>query len=526
MDLAAHFRVIAQNWLRILLISLGIAVLVFAVSTVQSKEYQAKAQLEVVPGSAATNGQTLADASTYLAQNYAQFAKTPTVVRNAIKTSGMDLTLQQATNRISASQVGDLGFVEVKATGPSRADAERLTRFAAASLISTIQAQQTEAKFADLQPVQSARASAQAQLAAPQTSAADRVALQGQIDAYNQAETDIRTRKDDNLVTISGAIAGDSPISPMPLRDAILAFVVSLVVVAELTVLVHYTGDRFSRTEDTADVTRITGLPVLAKIPKGSGIELTEAFRVLRTNLMVLEGAGKPRTLAVVSSNQSAGKTFTAVHLAQSAAGLDEKVVIVDADLRKPSVHERLGVPRAPGLSAVLQGNDLATMLRKLPDTPFLRVLASGAPGPGRVRGARRPSVPPRARLSPGGAARRRRHAARGDVRGRHGRGLAVRRHDLRARREDEPPAPGAPDARSPRARRRQPGRRRGQPDGLTAPVVLLLRGLSNPPPRAVRRRYGTGSAGGVRPRRDGGRTRRRGRAAPGRSLRGRRSRA
>ncbi len=64
MDLAAHFRVIAQNWLRILLISLGVAVLVFAVSTVQSKTYEAKTRLEVVPGNAATNGQTLADAST------------------------------------------------------------------------------------------------------------------------------------------------------------------------------------------------------------------------------------------------------------------------------------------------------------------------------------------------------------------------------------------------------------------------------------------------------------------------------
>ena len=103
MDLAAHFRVIAQNWLRILLISLGVAALVFATSTVQSKEYQAKAQLEVIPGNAATNGQTLADASTYLAQNYAQYANTPTVVRDAIKTSKLDLTLPQATSRISAS---------------------------------------------------------------------------------------------------------------------------------------------------------------------------------------------------------------------------------------------------------------------------------------------------------------------------------------------------------------------------------------------------------------------------------------
>ncbi|MGZ4689814.1 MAG: polysaccharide biosynthesis tyrosine autokinase [Acidimicrobiia bacterium] len=380
MDLAAHFRVIAQNWLRILLISIGIAILVFAVSTVQSKKYEAKELLVVIPDNSASGGQTQAQASAYLAQNYAQYANTPTVVRNAIKTSKMNLGLEQATGRISASQVGDLGFVQIKATGPSKADAERLTRFASSSLIQTIQAQQTQAKFADLSPIQSTRNQLQAQLGGLPAGSSEAASVNSQLDALNQAETDIRTRKDDKLAIVSGSIASGSPVSPQPLRDSLLAFIVSLVVVAELTVLVHYSGDRFSRTEDTADVTRITGLPVLAKIPKGSGIELVEAFRVLRTNLMVLEGAGKPRTLAVVSSNQSAGKTFTAVHLAQSAAGLDEKVVIVDADLRKPSVHERLGVPRAPGLSAVLQGNDLATMLRKLPDTPFLRVLASGAP--------------------------------------------------------------------------------------------------------------------------------------------------
>ncbi len=380
MDLAAHFRVIAQNWLRILLISIGIAILVFAASTVQSAKYQAKELLVVTPGAATSGGETLAQASSFLAQNFAEYAKTPTVVRNAIRTSGMDLTLDEATKRISAAQTGDLGFVQIKATGPNKADAERLTRFASSALIDTISSAQTQERFADLRPIQGQRQLLQQQLADPTTTATDRAAIDGQLDALNSAEAEVRSRKVDKLGVISGAIADDGPISPKPVRDALLAFVVSLVVVAELTVLIHYTGDRFSRTEDTADVTKVTGLPVLAKIPKGSGIELVEAFRVLRTNLMVLEGAGKPRTVAIVSSNQAAGKTFTAVHLAQSAAGLDEKVVIVDADLRKPSVHERLGVPRAPGLSAVLQGNDLATMLRKLPDTPFLRVLPSGAP--------------------------------------------------------------------------------------------------------------------------------------------------
>jgi capsular exopolysaccharide synthesis family protein len=380
MDLAAHFRVIAQNWLRILLISVGIAILVFAASTVQSKKYEATERLVVTPGGEASGGQTLSQAAAYLAQNYAEFAESPAVIRRAIKDSGLDLTVKEAQARITAAQVGDLGFIDLKATGPSRAEAQRLTRFASASLQSAITTQQTAQKADDLAPIQAQRTQLQNRLNSLSADSPDRDTVRAQLDALNEAEIAIRSRADNKLSILAPALAGDAPISPKPLRDSLLAFIVSLVVVAELTVLVHFMGDRFSRSEDTADVTRITGLPVLAKIPKGSGIELVEAFRVLRTNLMVLEGAGKPRTLAVVSSNQSAGKTFTAVHLAQSAAGLDEKVVIVDADLRRPSVHERLGVPRAPGLSAVLEGNDLATMLRKLPDTPFLRVLASGAP--------------------------------------------------------------------------------------------------------------------------------------------------
>jgi capsular exopolysaccharide synthesis family protein len=106
---------------------------------------------------------------------------------------------------------------------------------------------------------------------------------------------------------------------------------------------------------------------------------------------MFLEGAGKPRTIAIVSSNPDAGKTFVAVHLAESAAALDEKVVLIDADLRKPAVHERLGVARAPGLSAVLQGADVNSALRRNESSPFLRVLPSGAPvgDPSGLLGAR-----------------------------------------------------------------------------------------------------------------------------------------
>ena len=160
-----------------------------------------------------------------------------------------------------------------------------------------------------------------------------------------------------------------------------LGFLVALVVVSELTVLAHFTGDRFSGNEDSAEVASLTGLPILAKVPRGEGIEVVEAYRVLRTNLMVLEGAGKPRTVAIVSANQAAGKTFTAVHLADSASALEEKVVL---DRRRPPqahrARARSACPGRPGLSSVLQGGDLTTALTKVPDNAYLRVLPSGAP--------------------------------------------------------------------------------------------------------------------------------------------------
>ena len=488
MDLAAHFRVIAQNWLRILLISIGIAILVFAASTVQSKKYQAKAAARSsCPAARRPAARPSPQASAYLAQNYAKYADTPGVVRNTIKTSKLDLTpRRRRPSRISASQVGDLGFVEVKATGPSKAEAERLTRFAASSLIDTIgvAADPGQVRRPPADPDARARTcSSSSPRSRPARPSA--AGIQGQIDALNDAEVDIRARKDDKLADHLRRGRLRQP----DLAEAAARRVARLHRLARRRGRAH--GARALRRRPLLARPRTPptspgspGLPVLAKIPKGSGLELVEAFRVLRTNLMVLEGAGKPRTLAVVSSNQSAGKTFTAVHLAQSAAGLDEKVVIVDADLRKPSVHERLGVPRAPGLSAVLQGNDLATMLRKLPDTPFLRVLTSGAPvqDASAVLGARPfrhvldslravrlvvVDTPPAAMFADAMAV-----ASQCDA--------TIFVLDVKT----SPPPPGAPDARSARAGRRQPRRRRRQPHRLPAALVATTTTSNSEPPR------------------------------------------
>ncbi len=378
MDLAAHFRVIAHNWLRIVIISAVLAAVVFLASSFQSDTYAASETLSVRPGQVQGNN-SLQEQGAFLAQTFAQYVKNPAVLAPAIRASKLPLSLSEAKDRMSASPVGDLPFLKITAEGPTRKEAEILAQKVSSQIIVTVNAVRDQEIQAVVGPLRVERDKLERELATTALDDPNRDSLQFRIQSLIGSEAEAQRIPGDTVKIFSGALAGDDPVAPKPARDALLGFLIALVVVSELTVLAHYFGDRFSGTEDSADIANLTGLPILAKIPRGDGIEVIEAFRVLRTNLMVLEGAGRPRTVAIVSANQAAGKTFTATHLAESAATLEEKVVLIDGDLRKPTVHERLGIPRAPGLSSVLQGGDLTAALTKVPDNAYLRVLPSGA---------------------------------------------------------------------------------------------------------------------------------------------------
>jgi capsular exopolysaccharide synthesis family protein len=123
----------------------------------------------------------------------------------------------------------------------------------------------------------------------------------------------------------------------------------------------------------------VTGLPVLAEVPRTGGAEVIEAFRTLRTSLMFMTTSERLRTLAVVSVDPGSGKTFTALNLAREAAALEVPVVLIDGDLRRPILHDRLKLPRSPGLSEALAGTAETTDVGH-PIQGWLRVVTSGAP--------------------------------------------------------------------------------------------------------------------------------------------------
>ncbi|MEM8829762.1 MAG: polysaccharide biosynthesis tyrosine autokinase [Cyanobacteria bacterium P01_G01_bin.19] len=104
-----------------------------------------------------------------------------------------------------------------------------------------------------------------------------------------------------------------------------------------------------------------------------------EAFRSLNTNIKLLGSDSSIRSFVISSSIPSEGKSTVSCHLAQAAAAMGQKVLLVDADLRRPQVHRWVGVANEEGLSNVLAtGLDIEEAIIKVPQWENLSVVTAG----------------------------------------------------------------------------------------------------------------------------------------------------
>lgn len=104
-----------------------------------------------------------------------------------------------------------------------------------------------------------------------------------------------------------------------------------------------------------------------------------EAFRSLYTNIRLLSPDDKIRSIVISSSLPSEGKSTTSVYLAQAAAALGKRVLLVDADLRRPTLHDRLQFSNARGLSNLISSNlSFDEVVQQSPIEPNLSILTSG----------------------------------------------------------------------------------------------------------------------------------------------------
>jgi succinoglycan biosynthesis transport protein ExoP len=110
----------------------------------------------------------------------------------------------------------------------------------------------------------------------------------------------------------------------------------------------------------------------------GQNTALAEAFHELRTSVLLSTAKHPPKTLLVTSAKGGEGKTTVAANLAVSLAQLGEKVLLIDADLRRPSLHNFFGIPNTSGLVNFLTGNPDWQSLLSHPTPIGLAVLPSG----------------------------------------------------------------------------------------------------------------------------------------------------
>ena len=158
------------------------------------------------------------------------------------------------------------------------------------------------------------------------------------------------------------------PSSPQVGRSVVLGFIFGLVV-AIISAFIRDALDR--RLHNAQEVHEEIGLPILGRIgstafayaglasngqPPPSETHF-EAFRVLRMNLAYLSGESPPRSVLITSPLPQEGKSTVSMSLASAAALAGQRVLLVECDLRRPSLARRLKIQREPGLSDYLNGS-------------------------------------------------------------------------------------------------------------------------------------------------------------------------
>ncbi len=184
--------------------------------------------------------------------------------------------------------------------------------------------------------------------------------------ALLQQEKELRVvsnSRANNVQLMDEAELPGGPYTPNHSRDWLMALVLGLALGVAVAYGVEYLDDTVKLPDD---VTRRLKLPLLGLVPAVNGKlpvltsavphDFGEAFRSLRTSLVFTNGSPGKRTIAVTSTQPLEGKTTTACNVAVALALGGARVMLIDADMRRPGLHRTMGLPNDVGLSHVLTG--------------------------------------------------------------------------------------------------------------------------------------------------------------------------
>lgn len=193
-----------------------------------------------------------------------------------------------------------------------------------------------------------------------------------------------------NISVVDQAEMPVRPSSPRPLLNLATALLAGLVLGAIIAVIIEQVDDRL---RNPADVGALLEIPLLGTIPKlreGNAYDvlrdpkssLFEAYLSTQTSLAFSTAHGVPKTLSVTSSRPAEGKSTTSNALARALARSGRRVLLVDGDMRSPSVHHLFDMSNRAGLSNYLSGDDQIEALWQPTDVAGLSVMTAGPKPP------------------------------------------------------------------------------------------------------------------------------------------------
>ena len=193
-----------------------------------------------------------------------------------------------------------------------------------------------------------------------------------------------------NVKLMDRAQTPGSPFKPDPARNMLMALLSGFVVALALAFGLDYLDDTVKTPED---ITRKLHVPFLGLVPSVRGEkqpvlsgpvphDFGESYRALRTSLVFTSGGESTRVITVTSAQPLEGKTTTACNLAMVLAFGGSRVLLVDADMRRPGVHKALKISNTVGLSHLLVGQARVREAIQRTSDPNFCVMTAGRTPP------------------------------------------------------------------------------------------------------------------------------------------------
>jgi succinoglycan biosynthesis transport protein ExoP len=209
--------------------------------------------------------------------------------------------------------------------------------------------------------------------------------------------------KSSNIRIVDPAEVPRSPVSPRRQLNMTLALLTGTVLALGLTFFLEYLDNRIKTPDELKSHLGLAFLGLIPKVADKSGQSaplltdgapgsFVEAFRTLRTNVLFSSAQSGAKTVVITSTGPGEGKSVVASNLAVALAQSGQRVLLIDADLRRPQLHIRFGQKEEPGLSNLMVGNAKASEVVRKTAIHGLWLLAAGRvpPNPAELLGSAR----------------------------------------------------------------------------------------------------------------------------------------